>query len=113
MGRGRFTEEEMDRLLQNPYVTDVNRTSISYSREFKQLFMGEYTAGRRPVQIFRDAGFDIDMLGSKRIERACAAGRNLMKAGRWEAVRLFCIKEKMGKSRRTTRSRPKAIRGSL
>ena len=35
MGRGRFTEEEMDRLLQNPYVTDVNRTSISYSREFK------------------------------------------------------------------------------
>ena len=99
MGRGRFTEEEMDRLLQNPYVTDVNRTSISYSREFKQLFMGEYTAGRRPVQIFRDAGFDIDMLGSK--------------AGRWEAGRLFCIKEKMGKSRRTTRSRPKAIRGSL
>lgn len=48
MGRGRFTEEEMDRLLQNPYVTDVNRTSISYSREFKQLFMGEYTAGRMP-----------------------------------------------------------------
>ena len=25
-----------------------------------------------------------------------------MKAGRWEAGRLFCIKEKMGMSRRTT-----------
>lgn len=81
MGRGRFTEEEMDRLLQNPYVTDVNRTSISYSREFKQLFMGEYTAGRRPVQIFRDAGFDIDMLGSKRIERACARWKESYESG--------------------------------
>ena len=81
MGRGRFTEEEMDRLLQNPYVADVNRTSISYSREFKQLFMREYTAGRRPVQIFRDAGFDIDMLGSKRIERACARWKESYESG--------------------------------
>lgn len=81
MGRGRFTREEMDRLLQNPYVTDVNRTSISYSREFKQLFMGEYTAGRRPVQIFRDAGFDIDILGSKRIERACARWKESYESG--------------------------------
>lgn len=87
MGRGRFTEEEMDRLLQNPYVTDVNRTSISYSREFKQLFMGEYTAGRRPVQIFRDAGFDIDMLGSKRIERACARWKESYESGTLGAVR--------------------------
>ena len=113
MGRGRFTEEEMDRLLQNPYVTDVNRTSISYSREFKQLFMGEYTAGRRPVQIFRDAGFDIDMLGSKRIERACARWKESYESGTLGSREAVCIKEKMGKSRRTTRSRPKAIRGSL
>lgn len=49
MGRGRFTEEEMDRLLQNPYVTDVNRTSISYSREFKQLLRKRWgRAGVRP-----------------------------------------------------------------
>ena len=30
MGRGRFTEEEMDRLLQNPYVTDVNPVSYTH-----------------------------------------------------------------------------------
>ena len=81
MGRGRFTEEEMNSLLQNPYVADVSQTSISYAREFKQLFMEEYTAGRRPVQIFRDAGFDIEMLGSKRIERACARWKESYESG--------------------------------
>ena len=81
MGRGRFTEEEMNCLLQNPYVADVSRTSIAYSREFKQLFMEEYTAGRRPVQIFRDAGFDIEILGSKRIERACARWKESYESG--------------------------------
>ena len=35
----------------------------------------------RPVQIFRDAGFDIDMLGSKRIERACARWKESYESG--------------------------------
>lgn len=81
MGRGRFTEEEMNCLLQNPYVADVNQTSIAYSREFKQLFMEEYNQGKRPVQIFREAGFDIQVLGSKRIERACARWRESYESG--------------------------------
>ena len=70
MGRGNFTKTEMETLLRNPYVADVNEKSISYSTEFKFLFMNEYIKGKRPTQIFRDAGFDIGILGSKRIERA-------------------------------------------
>lgn len=72
MGRGHFTKKEMDSLRKNPYVSDVNQTTIAYSSEFKHLFMNQYNAGRKPVQIFRDAGFDTAVLGSKRIERACA-----------------------------------------
>ena len=33
------------------------------------------------MQIFRDAGFDIDMLGSKRIERACARWKESYESG--------------------------------
>ena len=78
MGRGNFTKAEMETLLRNPYVADVNEKSISYSTEFKFLFMDEYIKGKRPTQIFRDAGFDIRILGSKRIERACARWKRIL-----------------------------------
>ena len=81
MGRGNFTKAEMETLLRNPYVADVNEKSISYSTEFKFLFMDEYIKGKRPTQIFRDAGFDIRILGSKRIERACARWKESYQRG--------------------------------
>ena len=81
MGRGNFTKAEMETLLRNPYVADVNEKSISYSTEFKFLFMNEYIKGKRPTQIFRDAGFDIGILGSKRIERACARWKESYQSG--------------------------------
>ena len=81
MGRGNFTENEIDALRRNPYVVDVNQTSISYSKEFKFLFIKEYMEGRNPVDIFRGAGFDITVLGSKRIERACARWKESYRSG--------------------------------
>ena len=81
MGRGNFTKAEMETLLRNPYVADVNEKSISYSTEFKFLFMDEYIKGKRPTRIFRDAGFDIRILGSKRIERACARWKESYQSG--------------------------------
>ena len=81
MGRGNFTKAEMETLLRNPYVADVNEKSISYSTEFKFLFMNEYIKGKRPTEIFRDAGFDIGILGSKRIERACARWKESYQSG--------------------------------
>ena len=81
MGRGNFTKAEMETLLRNPYVADVNEKSISYSTEFKFLFMDEYIKGKRPTEIFRDAGFDIRALGSKRIERACARWKESYQSG--------------------------------
>ena len=57
MGRGNFTKTEMETLLRNPYVADVNEKSISYSTEFKFLFMDEYIKGKRPTQIFREVRY--------------------------------------------------------
>lgn len=37
--------------------------------------------GKKPTAIFKDAGFDVKVLGSKRIERACARWKESYEAG--------------------------------
>ena len=87
MARGMLSSAEMDILQKNPYVEDVNRQRILYTYEFKCFFMEQYLAGKRPVDIFRQAGFDVPMLGEKRIERATARWRAMYAANGMEALR--------------------------
>ena len=81
MGRGNLNEEEIRTLRKNPYVVDVNERGVSYSKDFKFLFIKEYMQGKKPTAIFKDAGFDVKVLGSKRIERACARWKESYEAG--------------------------------
>lgn len=81
MGRGRLSKEELQILKENPYVLDAIETRIVYSNEFKHHFMKEYNSGKKPTQIFREAGFDPKMLGSKRIERCAHRWRESYAAG--------------------------------
>ena len=87
MARGMLSSAEMDVLKKNPYVADVNRQRILYTYEFKCFFMEQYLAGKRPVDIFRQSGFDVSMLGEKRIERATARWRAMYAANGMEALR--------------------------
>ena len=87
MARGMLSSAEMDVLKKNPYVEDVNWLRILYTYEFKCFFMEQYLAGKRPVDIFRQAGFDVSMLGEKRIERATARWRAMYAANGMEALR--------------------------
>ena len=81
MGRGRLTMEEIRKLKANPYVEDVNENRITYTEEFKKLFVKEYFSGKKPMRIFQDAGLDVKILGSKRIERCSARWREANAAG--------------------------------
>lgn len=81
MARGRLSPEEVKILKENPYVLDVEETRIIYTNEFKFLFIQEYQNGKKPTQIFREAGFDPKMLGSKRIERATSRWKESWAAG--------------------------------
>lgn len=81
MGRGNLNEEEIRTLRKNPYVVDVNERGVSYSKDFKFLFIKEYMQGKKPTEIFKDTGFDVKALGSKRIERACARWKESYEAG--------------------------------
>lgn len=87
MARGRLSQEEVMLLQENPYVQFVSRQRILYTYEFKCLFMEQYLAGKRPVDIFRQAGFDVSVLGEKRIERATARWKSLYAGNGVEGLR--------------------------
>lgn len=70
MGRGKLTTEEQAILRANPNVESVDDYRIFYTAAFKKHFVDAYTSGKRPKQIFIDAGFDPEVLGDKRIERS-------------------------------------------
>lgn len=66
MGVNYFTQEQIEELRKNPYVTNVTEKVITYSEEFKELFWMEYLNGILPSKIFSKYGFDPKVLGEKR-----------------------------------------------
>ena len=68
MSKKLFTKEEIDILSKNKYVKNVSSKGITYSDEFKRIFISENQCGKLPRQIFEECGFDINILGIKRIE---------------------------------------------
>lgn len=68
MSKKIFTDEEINILSQNKYIKKVSTKGITYSDEFKELFIVENQNGKLPRQIFEECGFDIDILGMTRTE---------------------------------------------
>lgn len=67
MSRKLFTEEQQQLLRQNPYIYSVTETRITITKEFKELFMTAYKASESPRRILEDHGFDISIIGERRI----------------------------------------------
>jgi len=70
MSKRLFTEKEIEKLSLNPNVKNVSSKSITYTDEFRRTFIKENEKGKFPREIFEDHGFDVDVLGIKRIESA-------------------------------------------
>src|SRR4051794_10206961 len=68
MSKTTFSDKEIKILQKNPNVLRVSSLAITYSEDFKNKFMDEYLTGKLPRQIFEENGFDIDIIGLKRIE---------------------------------------------
>jgi transposase len=68
MSKKLFTEKDIQLLSKNPYVKSVSSKGITYTDEFKQLFIVENENGKLPREIFEECGFDIDIIGLKRIQ---------------------------------------------
>ena len=54
-------------MSKNKYVKNINTKGITYSDEFKRLFISENHRGKLAREIFEEYGFDINILGIKRI----------------------------------------------
>lgn len=76
-----FTEEQRQILSRNPNVESVEKTRIIYTEAFKSYYVKKYLSGKKPTEIFIEAGFDPAILGNKRIERASARWRKLYADG--------------------------------
>ncbi|NFO97274.1 IS3 family transposase, partial [Clostridium botulinum] len=70
MSKITFSRETIEKLNRNPYVKRVSEKSITYSDEFKRMFIEKYLIGNKPRTIFIEAGFDVDVIGIKRYEQA-------------------------------------------
>ena len=77
MAKKMFSEEEIRNLQANPYVKKVSEKSITYTQEFREIFVIEYQKGKLPTQILRAAGFDTTVLGRERIHSICTNFRKI------------------------------------
>lgn len=62
-----FTNEQVELLKKNKYVKHVSNKSISYTLEFKKLFILEYGIKSATI-IFEEAGLPKSILGYERIK---------------------------------------------
>lgn len=70
MANKKFTQEEMDIIMQNPYVVHVSPSRIIYSLAFKKFAIEQAKQGYKSTQIFRMAGFDPELMGKSRMKSA-------------------------------------------
>lgn len=68
MSKKMFSEKEIEILSKNPYVKSVSTKGITYTEEFKQIFITQNSKGMFPREIFEGCGFNVEMLGISRVE---------------------------------------------
>ena len=67
MGIKYFTDEQVKELSKNSNIRNVSNKGITYQQSFKEHFINEYERGKTPRRIFIEAGFDLEILGIKRV----------------------------------------------
>ena len=60
-----FTPEQIEILFKNPNVESINPNTIKFTSEFKELALKKDSEGISASQIFKDAGFDLNVLGKE------------------------------------------------
>ena len=65
-----FTEKEIAILSRNCYIKTVSAKGITYTDEFRRIFIAANESGKLPREIFEEHGFDINILGMERVKTA-------------------------------------------
>lgn len=69
MSKRRFTQDQIKELLQNPNVETCSEKSISYNKDFKVLAIKQKQNGLSNMEIFKQAGFNVGLIGRETPER--------------------------------------------
>jgi len=75
-----FNEHQCRQIEANPNVASVSDRSIQYTADFKLKAVQANLQGKGPVQIFREAGFDLELIGIKKAKSAISRWKKLEKA---------------------------------
>ncbi|MEI2401043.1 IS3 family transposase [Paenibacillus phytohabitans] len=70
MSKKTFTDKEIKQLSANIYVKSISSKGITYTDEFKHIFIAETKKGKFARVIFEECGFDVDILGIQRVKSA-------------------------------------------
>lgn len=65
-----FTEKEIASLSNNPYIKTISDKAITYTDEFKRIFIAESEKDKPARVIFEEHGFDVAILGMTRVRQA-------------------------------------------
>ena len=77
MKRKPYTVQEKLELLKSTAIEKVANSSATYSKEFKVFAVGEYFSGKTPMQIFVEAGINVNILGREQPERCLQRWRRI------------------------------------
>ncbi|MEX0877995.1 MAG: HTH domain-containing protein [Candidatus Spechtbacterales bacterium] len=77
--RKEFTQDEIRRLNSNDGVQSCTSKSITFTETFKTKALKRYADGLMPIQIFRDMGLDVNIIGRKTPKRCIERWRKQLK----------------------------------
>ena len=79
MSKRIFSEEQIKELSQNPNVERCSDKSITYQKDFKISAVKKYHEGLPVTEIFKQAGFNIDLIGRKEPKGCLTRWRKVFK----------------------------------
>ena len=77
MKRKPYTVQEKEELLKSGAIEKIANSSVTYSKEFKLFAVGEYMSGKTPLQIFIEAGINVNIIGREQPERCLSRCRRI------------------------------------
>ena len=77
MKRKPYTVQEKEELLKSEAIEKVNDYQVTYSNKFKVFAVGEYISGKTPMEIFKEIGINVNILGRKQPQKSLTRWRKI------------------------------------
>jgi len=80
MSKRNFSSEQISEMLENKNIARCSEKSITYHRDFKIRAVNQYQdEGLSAIQIFKRAGFNVDVIGRKTPKHCLGDWRKIFK----------------------------------